>query len=58
MGNNQVAVVNPRQEADEVLAFCKTLTATERQNFLMILQGARLAKVLTDISKDRPLTTV
>lgn len=49
-----------KQEAEEVLSFVQDLTNEERQNFLLLLQGAKLARVLMEQSRDmkEELTTV
>lgn len=41
-----------KQEAEEVLSFVQDLTNEERQNFLLLLQGAKLARVLMEQSRD------
>lgn len=48
-----------KQEAEEVLSFVQDLTNEERQSFLLLLRGARLAKVLMEQSratKGEPVT--
>ena len=49
-----------KQEAEEVLSFVQELTHGERQSFLLLLQGARLARVLMEQSQaeNKELTTV
>lgn len=40
-----------KQETEEVLSFVQDLTHEERQSFLLLLQGARLARVLMEQSQ-------
>lgn len=58
MTKDNMVIDNGIAEANEVLAFVGTLTPGERQNFLMFLQGAKLARVLTGVSKEEKPTTV
>ena len=58
MTKDNIVIDNSIAEANEVLAFVATLTPGERQNFLMFLQGAKLARVLNNVSKEENLTPV